>query len=180
VGEAPDPLTDAKYFGLAKAAETGDPGDLALAITGAEGVSDVVVLPMPANIPPVLLPGESNSTEITAAGDAKYFSAVAMLGATNDAFYGVRGVELPKNGSITIQAPAYDAGSEANSEQLADIPPGGNLDEDGDAHIAENGEGYIHIHSGIHGIGDLDPAVFDWRNPVVEMTITRVYDGNEE
>lgn len=182
-GEAPDPLLDDRYFGLAKAAETGNPGDLATAITGAEGVSDIVILPMPANSPPILLPGETNSTEITATGNAKYFSAVAMLGATNDAFYGIRDVELPESGSITVYGTAYDAGSEANSELLADIPPGGNLDEDGDFNIAANGEGYIHVHAGIQGLGSkdnkkapeyLDPAIFDWRNPVVEITITRM------
>jgi hypothetical protein len=45
------------------------------------------------------------------------------------------------------------------------------------AGINEDGEGYIHVHAGIHGIGGmdgLDPATFDWRNPVVEVTIERV------
>ena len=40
--------------------------------------------------------------------------------------------------------------------------------------INENGEGYIHIHEGIHGIGGpdgLDAAMYDWRNPVVELNI---------
>jgi len=43
--------------------------------------------------------------------------------------------------------------------------------------INENGEGYIHVHAGIHGIGGpggLDEATFDWRNPVVEVTIERI------
>ena len=34
-------------------------------------------------------------------------------------------------------------------------------------------EGYVHIHAGIHGIGDLDASVRDWRNPVAEITIVR-------
>ena len=38
------------------------------------------------------------------------------------------------------------------------------------------GEEHIHVHAGIHGGFDLDPAVFDWRNPVVEITITRIDD----
>jgi len=178
VGTAPDPMTDAKYFGLAKMAETGNPSNLVFAITDAEGVSDIVVLPVEGRTPPVLLPGESNDTEITASGNAKYFSAVAMLGATHDAFYAVRGVELPKQGSITVYGIAYDAGSEANSEVFADTAAGGNADEVGDDNIAVNGEGYIYVHPGIHGIADQDTA-YDWRNPVVEITITRIHDEEE-
>jgi len=43
----------------------------------------------------------------------------------------------------------------------------------------DDGEGYIHIHAGIHGAGTgtLDPATYDWRNPVVEITITRIGDS---
>jgi hypothetical protein len=43
--------------------------------------------------------------------------------------------------------------------------------------INENGENYIHIHAGIHGIGGLDGLVastHDWRDPVVELTIERI------
>lgn len=178
VGEAP-PSMDPRYFGLAKMAETGNPSDLVFAITGAEGVSDFVVLPVEGRNPPILLPGESNDTEITASGNAKYFSAVAMLGATHDAFYAVRGVELPKQGSITVYGIAYDAGSEANSEIFAYTAAGGNADEDGDMNIAVNGEGYVQVHSGIHGIGDQSVAAYDWRNPVVEITITRIHDDEE-
>jgi hypothetical protein len=35
-------------------------------------------------------------------------------------------------------------------------------------------EGYVHIHSGIHGIGDLEPAQADWNNPVAIVKIQRV------
>jgi hypothetical protein len=38
----------------------------------------------------------------------------------------------------------------------------------------EGAEEYVHIHSGIHGIGDLDPAEFDWRNPVATIRIQKV------
>ena len=24
-------------------------------------------------------------------------------------------------------------------------------------------EGYVHVHAGIHSLGDLDPAIYDWR-----------------
>jgi hypothetical protein len=32
----------------------------------------------------------------------------------------------------------------------------------------------VHLHSGIHGVGDLDPSVRDWRNPVIQVTIERI------
>jgi hypothetical protein len=165
-------IGDTASTGLAIMAETGDPGPLFGAVSVADGVSDAVVLPFD-RVPPVMLPGESNSAEISAEGNAKYFSAVGMLAATNDAFYAVRGVALPKQGSITVYADAYDAGSEANTEVLGDIPAGGN-----DAFDDPTGgeEGYIHIHAGIHGVGTQAPEDHDWRNPVVEITITRLSD----
>ena len=104
-----------------------------------------------------------------------------MLGATNDAFYAVRSAALPKRiGEIThIYANAYDAGSELNEESADTVGALGAMDDDPatGAGINENGEGYIHIHAGIHGIGGsdgLDAAVFDWRNPVVQVTIERI------
>ena len=91
-----------------------------------------------------------------------------MLGMTNDAFYAVRGIRLPKEGKITVHAVAYDAGSELNTEAESDIPgPGGN------AHV-DPGEGAIHVHRGIHGGAFLVPTERDWRNPVVEITVERL------
>ena len=99
-----------------------------------------------------------------------------MLAATNDAFYGVRGVALPQNGSITVHAVAYDAGSEPNNEIFADTPAGS---DDVFDSPDEAGEGYIHVHAGIHGIATMAPEDLDWRNPVVEITITRI-NGNDD
>jgi len=36
------------------------------------------------------------------------------------------------------------------------------------------GEGYVSIHRGIHGNGQLNPAMFDWRNPGAKITIRRI------
>jgi hypothetical protein len=104
-----------------------------------------------------------------------------MLGATNDAFYAVRGIRLPIfiGQSIRVYANAYDAGSEANDESADTIGALGAADDDPATGVGinENGEGYIHVHAGIHGIGGpdgLDEATYDWRNPVVEVTIERI------
>lgn len=168
------------YFGLATAAETGSPVPLVDEVAASDGVWQAVALPTN-HTPPVLLPGESNSIIIHASGNAKYLSAAAMLGATNDAFYAVRSALLPKGvGEITrVYADAYDAGSELNEESDDTVGALGATDDDPmtGVGIDENGEGYIHVHAGIHGIGGpkgLDAAIYDWRNPVVEVTIERI------
>lgn len=35
-------------------------------------------------------------------------------------------------------------------------------------------EGYVYIHPGIHGIGDLPATNHDWNNPVAKVTIRQV------
>jgi hypothetical protein len=173
------------YFALAAMAETGYPFHVLDQVSASYGVWDAVALPKDngPNIPPVLFPGESNSTIISASGNARYLSAAAMLGATNDAFYAVRGAALPRGvGDTThVYANAYDAGSEANEESKDTVGAlGAPTDGDNGASgtgINTNGEGYIHVHAGIHGVGGADglsAATHDWRNPVVEVTIERI------
>jgi hypothetical protein len=182
LGPAPEPGDSdyALFFGLATAAETGSPVPLVDEVAASDGVWEALAL-LTDRTPPILLPGESNSIIIRASGNAKYLSAAAMLGATNDAFYAVRGVLLPKSiGEITyVYANAYDAGSELNEESTDTVGALGATDDNpmtGDG-INENGEGFIHVHAGVQGIGGpngLDAAMYDWRNPVVELTIERV------
>jgi len=164
--------------GLAIMAETGAPFDLQAEVNGAHGVKSTDVLPGPNPSPPVFLPGVSDSFYINTSRKAEYFTIVAMLGATNDAFYALRGIKLPEKGKITLFAPAYDAGSEENTELEADIPAGGN----GYNFPDEPGEGFIHIHTGIRGVGDLDAATYDWRNPVAMIAVERLrgHDGHDD
>jgi hypothetical protein len=168
------------YFALATMAETGYPVLVFDEVSASPGVWNATVLQTDMT-PPVLPPGHSNSTEITAAGNAKYFTAVAMLGKTNDAIYAIRGAELPRGRGdiVRVFAHAYDVGSEANDESPATVGALGAMDDNPmtGMGINENGEGYIHVHSGIHGVGGaggLDPANDDWRDPVVEVTVERV------
>jgi len=183
LGPAPMPGDDGydDYFALAAMAETGYPFHVLDQVSASAGVWEAVPLPFEGRMPPVLLPGESNSTTISASGNAKYLSAAAMLGATNDAIYAVRGVALPNGvGSVVhYYADAYDVGSEANAESAATVGALGSMEDNGATGmgINEGGEGFIHVHAGIHGVGGpggLDPALFDWRNPVVEVTIERI------
>jgi len=117
-------------------------------------------------------PGGHVSVVINAkSGD--HLSLGAMLGNTNDAFAALSDVELPKDGrSVVYMAVAYDAGTETNDELCASVPGpacGGEALSPGDS-----GEGFVSVHNGIHGIGDLSAAVYDWRNPVARVVITRV------
>lgn len=169
-----------RYFALATMAETGSPFLLRDQVAASADVWEAEALPTN-RTPPVLLPSESNSITIGASGSARYLSAVAMLGATNDAFYAVRNVQLPRGigDSVHIHATAYDAGSEANAESADTVGALGATDDNPTtgAGINVNGEGYIFVHAGIHGIGGpdgLDAATYDWRNPVVEVTIERI------
>jgi hypothetical protein len=163
--------------GLATMAETGNPGVLFDEVDGAPGVrSAMTTAPIPFN------PNDGDryiSFDITTSGNAKYFTAAGMLAGTNDAFYAVRGIRLPVNGKIVVHANAYDAGSEANNELAGDVPAIGNGDDEG-VNFGD-GEGFIHIHRGIHGVegGDLPPAIWDWRNPVVKITIERLTGRND-
>lgn len=118
----------------------------------------------------VILPGKSEKILINSHGNMRFISLVSMLVTTNDAFIAVNKLRLPRHHS-TVKAPAYDAGAEANDELCAYIPgpPCGNSHEASDV----EGEGFVHIHAGIHGIGDLTAAEHDWRNPVAKINIRR-------
>jgi len=79
---------------------------------------------------------------------------------------------------VYYYADGYDAGSEENDESAGTV---GTADGDNSPNIGDgintNGEGYIHVHAGIHGIGGaggLLPEIYDWRNPVVEVKIQRI------
>lgn len=159
---------DLEATGLRVQAEDGDPGALLTELGGDPEVSDAVAAGG------AVVPGDAAVFTVSASGDAKYLTVTAMLASTNDAFAAIRGFRLP-NGigdTVSVFGNAYDAGTETNSESCATIPgpPCGNggVRDTGDA------EGFVHLHSGIHGVGDLDPSVRDWRNPVIQVTIERI------
>lgn len=116
-------------------------------------------------------PGGSMTVQIAAGGSARRISVVGMLVTTNDTFFAARGIPVPRGRTSTsVMAPGYDAGSEENNESCDYIPgpPCGNPGQN-----AGVPEGFIHINNGIQGVGDLDPAGFDWRNPVAQVTVRR-------
>ena len=151
-------------------AEEGNVAPMTALLLGNPNVLDVV------NSGALLNPGSSITQRVRTRGGFDNVSVAAMLIPTNDGFFAVNDLEGPdETDSITVFSPAYDAGTEVNDERCASIPgpffiecggPGGGGAPGG-------GEGYVHIHAGIHGIGNLDPAIRDWRNPVAKITIRR-------
>lgn len=151
---------------LATLAEDGDVGPLTQALLATGKVSDT------ANSGGLLGPGESVTITVSADGGARQVSLAAMLIPTNDTFMAFRNLALPRDRSTTVsRAPGYDAGSEPNDELCANIP--GPVCGGQGASPDAGGEGFVHIQAGIHGIGNLDAAERDWRNPVAEVTIRR-------
>jgi hypothetical protein len=126
----------------------------------------------------LLDPGKSISFRIQGNPWRHRLSLAAMLIPTNDAFVSLNAVQLPFPGwpAQTYPARAYDAGSEVNDELCSSIPGpffaecGGS----GGGGKVNGGEGFVHVHRGVHGVGDLKPNVRDWRNPVAEVSVRLV------
>ena len=156
---------------LATLAEEGNPAPLAAALAALPGTGQVVTGGGLTN------PGASTTLVVEGRRGFGFLSVAAMLIPTNDGFFALNGVALPRgNDMLTLTAPAYDAGSERNDELCVSIPGpffaecGGS----GGGGKPGGGEGYVHIHAGIHGIGNLPAATRDWRNPVALITVRRV------
>jgi len=161
--------------------ELGQPASLALALMAEDGDTsmlasefavDADVLDHRGAAGPVM-PGATTGIVVIARPDVERISLGGMLVSTNDAFFALRNVPTPAPGErITLFARAYDAGSDANSEDCSFIPgpPCGN----GGVHDPAPAEGYVHVHAGIHGNGTLDAAERDWRDVVAQVTVERM------
>ncbi len=159
---------DAPSGELAALAEAGDVVPLAGVLS-----SNPRVLAIDEGTSGMLAPGESVTVTIQAVPGRGYISLAAMLLPTNDGMAVSQNVRVPvgKN-STTAWAYGFDAGSELNDEDCENIPGphcGGNAGSPDDV----SDEGYVHIHPGIQGVGDLAPGVYDWRNPVARVTVKR-------
>jgi hypothetical protein len=124
----------------------------------------------------LLPPGESVVVRVETRGGFDHISVAAMLIPTNDGFFVINGIKGPKgNETLTLFSPGYDAGTEANDELCASIPAPPTVCTGEGFNASRTGaEGYVHIHAGIHGIGDLIAADRDWRNPVAQVIIRRI------
>jgi hypothetical protein len=152
---------------LAALAEDGDFSGLVTALEANENVLDVAVGDG------LLMPGQTVSLDLAVTGFYDRISAVGMLVTSNDAFFGLESLSFRGSPTSVVRttAPAYDAGTEFNSESCAFIP-GPPCGSPGVRDI-DGAEGFIHIHPGLHGSADLSPAEWDWQNPVVRISVAR-------
>jgi hypothetical protein len=153
---------------LAELAENGNNTLLFDALITEGSVTDVLASAAP------LMPGASTTYVVSSTKAGRLLSAVGMLVSTNDSFFALDGMELPRKHKERVRylVPAWDAGSEANSENCAFIP--GPPCGAGAVHDPSDAEGFVHISNGIHGIGGVPQAPYDWNNPVAMVAIKRL------
>ena len=179
---------DAASFGLKEIAENGNNAPMLFRLGSDRDVSDVVEAPggplVPGGSPGDAMFDQSTTFTIRADRGAQRLSLAAMLICTNDGFTGVNSLTLPSEvgDSVTVETMAYDAGTEANTEDFADmVPPcqsliGVSPGEPGtgqsDPALAQND--VIRHHPGITGRSDLVPAIHGWdvNAPVARITVT--------
>ena len=154
---------------LSAMAEDADSSGLMGLWDGNDEVNDVQVITLDGGPIP---PGKTATGMINIDGRATRLSLASMLVTTNDGFIALNGESLVGAVNRAIRVPVYDAGSEANTEDCAFIPgpPCGNH-----VHDDSPAEGFVHIHSGVHGGGGLTPGMHDWKHPAALITIKRVF-----
>jgi hypothetical protein len=171
--------------GIQEIAENGNGAPLLDALSGDPQVHEVVagMAPLvPANDPGGTGLASTETFTITAHGRARYLSFASMLICTNDGFTGLDSIRLP-NHKKTVYSVSYDARTEMNTEDFADIvPPCQGLivaSEDmqmgtgiSNPLLAE--DGIVIPHAGINGGIDLTPKVHGWSDPVTKIEIERV------
>jgi hypothetical protein len=177
-------------FEIKEVAENGNNGPVLADLGGDRDVFEALEAPggplVPAGKPGSAMFDDSTSFTITADRGARRISFASMLICTNDGFTGVNSLRLPGRvgESVTAGTMGYDAGTEANTEDFADmVPPcqgliGVSSGEPGtgtsDPALAQND--VIRHHSGVTGRRDLVPAVHGWdvNAPVAQVTVKAV------
>ncbi len=155
---------------LAIVAEDGDGVPLVTLLRGLPGVSRARATSSP------ILPGESAVLRIRGGARFPLISIVSMMVNTNDAFLALDSLAVPRSrgGESEQWVIGYDAGSEGNNEDCAFVPGPACPGDSGNARDVEGAEHYVHVHNGVHGIADLEPDAYDWRNPVALIGVKRI------
>lgn len=167
---------------LAQLAENGNAALLAEMLEGT--VYDVVQgdeVILPANDPAGTGHPPTQEFMVQVPGRTGYISYASMLVCTNDGFAGISNMRLPLV-ERTVYAKAYDARTEANTEDFADLVPpcqaaiGVASDDEGtgESMPATAETGIVIPHPGVFGTSDLVPSVHGWDGPVAKIKIERM------
>lgn len=165
-------------------AENGNNAPLLAALSSDVNVHEIVegTAPLvPANNPGGTVFDSTAIFTIRTRGRARFLSFASMLICTNDGFTGLDSIRLP-NRKTTVYSVAYDARTEKNTEDFADIVPpcqgliGVGSPDPGtgtsDPLLAE--DGIVIPHVGVTGGVDLLPNVHGWSDPVAKIVIERM------
>ena len=173
--------------GIAQLAENGNNAPLVEALEAdayvfgiGQGESPIVAegVPGAADFP------DTVTIDVTGAVGADYFTFAAMMICTNDGFATLDNEMLPAivGDIIELQARAYDAGSEINTENLGDmVPPcqglvGVSTDAEGvgasNPELAEGG--VVAPHAGIVGETDLDTEIHAVATYPANVSVERI------
>ena len=168
--------------GIRQIAENGDLSFLDAELNASANVADIVTAV--AGTPPPVMPGQTVKFTINTKPGYDYISFASMLICTNDGFSGLDARKLPQHVGeyASFGMRAYDAGTEINTEDFADIVPpcqglvGISSDDAGTG--ASNPALYensiIKLHPNVQGGDDLVPAVHGWRDPVGKVRVRRI------
>jgi hypothetical protein len=175
-------------FGVKEIAENGNNTPLLDALAGTHRVTQSVQAGdgplVPSGSPGDVMFDDSVTETVTAGPGTQRLSVVSMLICTNDGFTGVNSLRLPRHvgETVTVRTNGYDAGTEVNTEDFADIVPpcqsliGVSSGEPGtvtsNPALAERGR--IAHHPGIQGGKDLLTDVHGWTDPVAEISVTAI------
>ena len=150
---------------LARLAEDGDPGPLVEYFKDKRGVLKAFAHDTDAPY----VGGETTEIEVTVNRRYPLVTIASMGINTNDLFVSLNGVRLYP-GQV-LYSDGLDAGSEENNEECGSIPGPACANRNATNVQSGNGEGFVHVHAGFHGIGSLPENRYDWRNPMMRVEV---------
>ena len=179
-------VTDTASAELQALAEGGDISGVSTMLTAAS--ADISENPAAG----LLAPATNVELNLSTSDGNNLLSLATMMLPTNDGFVGLDSWPIPTEaGTYVVWLNAYDAGTEANDEQIVGaaggppgapgIPaaPGGDAGMNGTGLSDMQTNSTVHIHRGAlgdddlaGGQSDLDNRIHRWLNPVAKVTIT--------
>jgi hypothetical protein len=152
---------------LARLVEDGNPGPLVEFYTNNDnGVSSVFGFDDGAPY----FGGETFQIQVDVSEEYPLVTIATMAINTNDCFTSINGAPLYPG--MVLDLPGLDSGTEENNELCNSVPGPGCANIDTNNVISGNGEGFVHVHRGFFGIGDLAADRYDWRNPMMRVVVS--------